>query len=417
MKKAGEFFTIRRAHFSKACRLGEEKGWLGNGIAYLVLAKSTNATQRIATAGVDAIERRGKLSRGRATEILSVFAEAGIVQPLGGSSGAPTYELLFDETDEEQTWLPNAIVDGTIKIVSPLKVLKETRKLAVLETFLDVYDNHENSVGGLSLDLLHLRLEATKEHWPVPLNEKWNVWQFWTAKAHGSWVGTERRKHVRTLIEAGLLYETGVLFGDDGPDDTPLFSMCATANKTSNERLLFDALYKLRKEDKLRKETAWLIPLQSEHEAPVLRFVLRPFALAETERTLSWQLDRSRIAKAWLEGDMRQATEAIKEHDAAKNHNYNGRPQREASIAAQLAAIVNKHLEPPKEKPVSPEEMAVAEPKPELSPSQLFAKALSERQPTMPVKAPPRPKGAGILWGTGIDSTPPAEAVSAVSKR
>ena len=412
MKKAGDFFTIRRAHFSKACRLGEPKGWLGNGIAYLVLAKSTDATQRIATAGVHAIVTHGGLYRSRATEILSVFAEAGIVRAIGGrSKGAPTYELLFDEPDAE-TWLPNAIVDGTLKIVSPLKALKETKELAVLETFLDVYDNLENQVGGLSLDLLHIRLEAAKERWPVPLNEKWNVWEFSQKTVLGSWNETERHQHVRTLLDEGLLHNTTVAFGDNGPDESPLFSMCDIANKTSNERLLHNAFEAMRPPKSRR-----LLPLPSKYETPVLRLVLRPFALAETEPTLQSQRERSRTAKAWLEEILPKAKAAIENHPAAKNHNYNGRPQREASIAAQLAAIVNKHFEPPKEKPVSPEEMAVAEPKPELSPSQLFAKALSERQPTMPVKAPPRPKGAGILWGTGIDSTPPAEAVSASKAR
>jgi hypothetical protein len=69
------------------------------------------------------------------------------------------------------------------------------------------------------------------------------------------------------------------------------------------------------------------------------------------------------------------------------------------------------------QKKIQAQEQA-AEPKPELTPSQLLAKALSERKPTMPVKAPPRPKGAGILWGTGVDSThPPPVDSNGLSER
>lgn len=343
MKKAGEFFTIRREHFSKACRLGDEKGWLGNGIAYLVLAKSTDATQRVSTAGVNAIELHGGLFRSRATEILSVFAEQGIVRPLGGSRGAPTYELLFDEADAE-TWLPNAIVDGSGKIVSPLKSIRETRKLAVLETFLDVFDNIENQIGGLSLDLLHISIGATKDRWPVPLSDEWNVWAFTEKNTLGSWGGTERQDNVNVLLDAGLLHLTVAVFGDDGPDEPPLFSMCGTANKASNERALFDALYKLRNK-------AWRIPLTSKYKSPVLRVVVRPFALAETTPALQFQRERSRVAKALLEENLPQAIAAIENHPAAKPLAfYNGREMVKGSLAGRLDAIVNKHMEPPREK-------------------------------------------------------------------
>ena len=105
------------------------------------------------------------------------------------------------------------------------------------------------------------------------------------------------------------------------------------------------------------------------------------------------------------------AIEAIKEHPAAKSKNY-GISQSQASIAAQLAAIVNKHFEPPKEKLLSPEEMAVA-----TEAGKKLAALKAEREANGPAKAPPRPRGAGPLWGTGISGTPPAEAVSAVRKR
>ena len=343
MKKAGEFFTIRREHFFKACRLGDEKGWLGNGIAYLVLAKSTNATQRVSTAGVNAIELHGGLFRSRATEILSVFAEQGIVRPLGGTRGAPTYELLFNEADAE-TWLPNAIVDGSGKTASPLKSIRETRKLAVLETFLDVFDNIEPSIGGLSQGLLQLRSDATKERWPVSLDDKWNVWEFSVGSALGSWHGTERREHVRELRDAGLLHEAVVLFGDDGPDEPPLFSMCGTANKASNERLLFDALHDL------RANKVWRIPLPYKYESPVLYRILRPFALAETGTVLSWQRERSRTAKVWLDGMLPKAIVAIESHPIAKaTKYYTGREMAMPPLTKQLSAIVDYHLDLPKE--------------------------------------------------------------------
>ena len=337
MKKAGEFFTIRRAHFSKACRLGEEKGWLGNGIAYLVLAKSTDATQRVSTAGVNAIEAHAGLYRSRATEILSVFAEAGIVQSLGGKSrGAPTYKLLFDQADEEQTWLPNAIVDGFA-----LKALKETGKLAVLETFLDVYDNHENSLGGLSLDLLHTCYDVTKEHWPIPLNNEWNLWEFSQKTVLGSWNGTDRQQHVRTLREAGLLHSTLAVFGDDGPDASLLFSMCGTANKASNERLLYNALNAMRP-----LKSPWLIPLTSKYETPVLRVVVRPFALAETEPTLQFQRERSRVAKDVLEDNLPKAKAAIENHPAAKPRigiGYGYRSTSEIPLSDRVGSILKDH--------------------------------------------------------------------------
>lgn len=338
MKKAGEFFTIRREHFSKACRLGDEKGWLGNGIAYLVLAKSTNATQRVSTAGVNAIELHGGLFRSRATKILSVFAEQGIVRPLGGTRGAPTYELLFNEADAE-TWLPNAIVDGSGKTASPLKSIRETRKLAVLETFLDVFDNIENGIGGLSLDLLHIHIGATKERWPVPLNGEWNLWEFTENNTLGSWKGTERYTHVKTLREKGLLHNTVSVFGDDGPDEPPLFSMCGTANKASNERLLHDAISAMS-----LPRGPWLIPLTSKYESPILRVVIRPFALAETIPMLNFQRERSRVAKALLEENLPQAIAAIENHPAAKSLAFhNGREMVKGSLARQLDAIVKDH--------------------------------------------------------------------------
>lgn len=153
--KGSGFFAVDRKQWPRVCGLG-----MNAAVAYLVLARGSDRSNRRTTWSANAIADRTSVSRRRAHAAIDALAAAGIVRQSKGGA-RPAYELpsvlgvmpkrkgktAAADTDEPAAWvwLPNTLVDGLPEApgASPLERVRQTGDVMILRLLVDLYGAHE----------------------------------------------------------------------------------------------------------------------------------------------------------------------------------------------------------------------------------------------------------------------------------
>lgn len=144
------FFAVDAQQWPRVCELG-----MNATVAYLVLARGSDRSNRRTTWSANAIADRTSVSRRRSRAAIDALAAAGIVRQSKGGA-RPAYELPTvlrtmpkrnGDTDEPAAWvwLPNALVDGLAGVegASPLERVRQTGDVMTLRLLVDLYGAHE----------------------------------------------------------------------------------------------------------------------------------------------------------------------------------------------------------------------------------------------------------------------------------
>lgn len=91
----GDFFAVDRRAWARVCGSVSSLGLgMNAAVAYLALARGTGANNRDTPWSVNALEKRGMLSRGRAQAAIDALKAAGLVRQTGFGGKATRYELV-----------------------------------------------------------------------------------------------------------------------------------------------------------------------------------------------------------------------------------------------------------------------------------------------------------------------------------
>lgn len=91
----GDFFAVDRRAWARVCGSVSSPGLgMNAAVAYLALARGTGANNRDTPWSVNALEKRGMLSRGRAQAAIDALKAAGLVRQTGFGGKATRYEMV-----------------------------------------------------------------------------------------------------------------------------------------------------------------------------------------------------------------------------------------------------------------------------------------------------------------------------------
>jgi len=165
----GNFFAVERRCWEAVCGLG-----MNEAVAYLVLARFSQADNCTTSASVNAIEKHTGIARGRCKAAIETLIKQELLLRTKTAS-SPQYKILparylpfvrdslshraFKAEKEEVLkqdwiWLPNEIVTGAGREIPPVERLRQTGDKMLLRLFIDLY--HEQNLrddGGINRDL------------------------------------------------------------------------------------------------------------------------------------------------------------------------------------------------------------------------------------------------------------------------
>ncbi len=135
----GNFFAVDGAAWAKVCALG-----INASVAYLVIARGSQADNRTSAWSVNAVEQRTGISRPRAVKAVEALIAAKLLQRTG-STTAPVYSLQTgaDMADDAWIWLPNELVDGAVGEVPPVELVRQSQNALAMRLLVDLYKMHD----------------------------------------------------------------------------------------------------------------------------------------------------------------------------------------------------------------------------------------------------------------------------------
>lgn len=156
---AANFFVIGKTQWADACKLG-----MNPAIAFLVLARGTGGDNITTSWSAEAVRKTAGIAWVRANDAIEILEKARLVSRPPKKSGRPSRKLSFpkDQDKDAVLWLPNSLVDGVGGKSSPIERLRQTQNVAYLQSFVDLYGEH-NLVGecGLSRGLVWQKFSRT----------------------------------------------------------------------------------------------------------------------------------------------------------------------------------------------------------------------------------------------------------------
>jgi hypothetical protein len=182
---AGEIFAVDRRTWGHVCQLG-----INAAVAYLVLARGSARDNRKTRWSVRALETRGLLSRGRATEAIDLLKFRQVIDQTGQGGKATCYDLRpavdipalrlknhkAAEVDPDLIWLPNSLVDGAGgEPVFPLGLVTRPQDPLLLRLLVDLYHSQDLAEhGGVHWDTICHKYDRRR----VCQNGPVVIWEF-----------------------------------------------------------------------------------------------------------------------------------------------------------------------------------------------------------------------------------------------
>ena len=223
-RSTGNYFAIDQAQFHKAVAKG-----LNEAIAFLILARGSDKKNIKTQWSVNAVEHYGGIGRSRAHTAIKALIAAGLVKQTRVGK-RPSYNMVLTK-EPKRVWLPNTLIDGTIKQEKPPIVkLRETGEVGPLHLFIDLYSCQDLAEdGGIPRTVFYHNYKRVSAGYA----DKYQIWGFvregvthalphevtkphWTKRKGESedpiW------KHLTTLQWLGLVEETTNLY--ESSEDT-----------------------------------------------------------------------------------------------------------------------------------------------------------------------------------------------------
>lgn len=133
---AANFFAIGKAQWAEACKLG-----MNPAIAFLVLARGTGGDNSTTSWSAEAVRKNTGIAWVRADDAIKVL-EKNRLASRAPKTGRPSRKLSFPKDEDAVLWLPNSLVDGVGGKSSPIERLRRTQNVAYLQSFVDLYGEH-----------------------------------------------------------------------------------------------------------------------------------------------------------------------------------------------------------------------------------------------------------------------------------
>lgn len=147
----GNFFAVGAAEFAAACELG-----MNPAVALLVLARGTGRDHVTTKWSALAVSEHTGIARPRAKAAIEALIGSGLVELLEIKAGKfPRYKLHRPQDDEDLIWLPNELISGAGEETPPVRRIRETGKVELLQTFIDLYSVQDlDNEGGIPRTLI-----------------------------------------------------------------------------------------------------------------------------------------------------------------------------------------------------------------------------------------------------------------------
>jgi hypothetical protein len=153
---AANIFAIGKTQWAAACRLG-----MNPAIAFLVLARGTGGDNSTTSWGAEAVRKNAGIAWVRANDAIEILEKNRLVSR-APKTGRPSRKLSFPKDKDAVLWLPNSLVDGVGDKSSPIERLRRTQNVAYLQSFVDLYGEHNlASEGGLPRALVWKKFSRT----------------------------------------------------------------------------------------------------------------------------------------------------------------------------------------------------------------------------------------------------------------
>ncbi|MEX0642125.1 MAG: hypothetical protein WD468_05460 [Pirellulales bacterium] len=155
--KRGNFFAVGKQQWDAVCKLG-----MNPAVAFLVLARGTGADNATTAWSAQAVFEYTEIAWRRAKVTIETLCDEGLVT-CTASGKRPRYKLVKPESMDDLIWLPNEIITGAADEVPPIKRIRQTQEIEVLQLFVELYGEHELTAdGGLPRTLLYEHFERKK---------------------------------------------------------------------------------------------------------------------------------------------------------------------------------------------------------------------------------------------------------------
>lgn len=153
---AANFFAIGKTQWADACKLG-----MNPAVAFLVLARGTGGDNRTTSWSAEAVRTNVGVAWVRADNAIKVLEKNRLVIRVP-KTGRPSRKLSFPKNEDAVLWLPNSLVDGVAGRSSPIERLRRTQNVAYLQSFVDLYGEHNLvNEGGLPRSLVRQKFSRT----------------------------------------------------------------------------------------------------------------------------------------------------------------------------------------------------------------------------------------------------------------
>lgn len=155
----GGFFALGHGEFLKACELG-----MNPAVSLLVMARGTGRDNATTSWSALSVLQHTGIARRRAKEAIEALIKNKIVELLEIKGGKfPKYKIGKPEDDNLLLWLPNELIDGTADEIPPVRKLRETGDIELLEKFVQLYGIQDlDSDGGIPRDVAWAKFEREK---------------------------------------------------------------------------------------------------------------------------------------------------------------------------------------------------------------------------------------------------------------
>ena len=154
---AANFFAIGKTQWAEACKLG-----MNAAIAFLVLARGAGGDNSTTSWGAEAVRKNTGIAWVRANDAIGILVKNRLVSQPPKKTGRPSRKLSFPKDKEAVLWLPNSLVDGVGGKSSPIERLRRSQNVAYLQSFVDLYGEHNlASEGGLPRALVWEKFSRT----------------------------------------------------------------------------------------------------------------------------------------------------------------------------------------------------------------------------------------------------------------
>jgi hypothetical protein len=243
-RRRGEFFKVDSRNWREVTELG-----MNPAVAYLILANGTGRDNALTSWSTESVITYGGIGWKRAKEAIEILEQNGFILQTDSSTVArPRYELMkyveqdsrpgFEEDASGETiiWLPNALVQGTIKGEEPpVKRVRSAGCLWTLRLLIDLYAAQNlRDDAGISPQVIRENFERKK----IGERGAHTIWGFKYAQRTLTWIGPfaahkKRKKEsqeadhpawtsVKQLERMGLLSFVPHIFENDTNDAEPL---------------------------------------------------------------------------------------------------------------------------------------------------------------------------------------------------